>query len=138
MPGISGPGIRVYPFTHETVGYGFLLEADDARDELFLAPLPTTPEATLQCFVAMWMHRYPGDSLPFVYLVHEADTPTLKAMEGLRKFYARKYPTEEFPLFESNSTEAEILEAVNNVVAEWGSKHPGEPYPRSVEVATEH
>ena len=138
MPGISGPGIRVYPFTHDDMGYGFLLEWDGGQDRLFLAPLPTTPDETLQCFIAFWSHMRPGERFPFVYLVRETDTATVRAMEGLRAFWSRKYPAEEFLLFTSNATEAEILEAVDDIIAEWGKEHPGEPYPRSVTIGSKH
>ena len=137
MPGISGPGVRVYPFTHHDVGYGFLLERDGGKDLLFLAPFPTTADATLQCLIASWLHTSPGEPFPFVYFVSETDTATVKAMGGLKALW-RKYPTEEFPLFTSNVTEAEILEAVDDVIAEWGKEHPGEAYPRTIAVASEH
>lgn len=55
MPGISGPGIRVYPFTHDEVGYGCLLERDDKPDALWLATLPTNPMHTLQMLIAWWL-----------------------------------------------------------------------------------
>ncbi len=138
MPGIKGPGIRVYPFTHRQVGYGFLLEQDERPGMLFLAPLPTTPKATLLCFIGMWLHRSPGQPFPFIYLVRDDDEPTIRAMEGLQWVWAQKYPAEEFPLFESNMTEAEILEAVDHIISEWGRNNPGEPYPRSNTVETEH
>lgn len=84
MPGISGPGVRVYPFTHHDVGYGFLLERDGGKDLLFLAPFPTTADATLQCLIASWLHTSPGEPFPFVYFVSETDTATVKAMGGLK------------------------------------------------------
>jgi hypothetical protein len=86
----------------------------------------------------MWLHLKPGESFPFVYFVREDDTATITAMEGLKALWARKYPTEEFPLFTSNATEAEILEAVDDVITDWNQTHPGEPYPRSIIAASEH
>jgi hypothetical protein len=126
MPGISSPGIRVYPFTHAEVGYWLFAGAGRGRDALFPAPLPTTPQQTLICFIAAWRHQKPGAvRSPFVYLVHESDAATLRAMEDARAYWARNYPSDESAPFDSNPTEAEILEAVDDVIAEWGKEHPG-------------
>lgn len=138
MPGLSGPGVRVYPFTHVQLGYGFLLERDGGKDRLFLAPEPTTPNETITAFIAAWLHLNPGKPFPFVYLVRDDDAVSVAAFDGLRQYWRRKYPRDELPLFSSNSTEAEILEAVDDVIANWAEEHAGAPYPRSIEAATEH
>jgi hypothetical protein len=61
-------------------------------------------------------------------------------MNDLRAIWKRRYPNSDgCPIFfVSNAKEVEILEAVDDVIAEWGKDHPGEPYPLSVTVASEH
>jgi hypothetical protein len=146
MPGMPSPlpGIRVYPFTHEQIGFGFLLETDGIRDTLFLAPESMSPGQSLQCLIASYRHLYPSETPPYVFLVDEGD-PLIPALDELMACWLRLFPNappemRELPVgfITGFTTKAEILEAVNDVLSAWGQEHPGEAYPRSVTEATEH
>ena len=145
------PGFRIFPFTHHEHGYGYLIQRSGKKDKLFLATLPTNARHTLQMLVASWLFAIrtgdpsigddawpPVRSWPFVFFVDEADTATVQAMGELRGIWARRYPGEECPIFITEMTKAEILELVEDVIAEWGREHPGETYPRSIEEAVQH
>jgi hypothetical protein len=88
--------------------------------------------------IAWWEYVKPGAPFPFVYLVRDNDAASVEAFEGLRRYWERKYPDDELPLFECNAMESEILEAVKDVLANWNAQHPGEPFPGSIIAVSEY
>jgi hypothetical protein len=71
-PGISGPGIRIYPFTHKPVGFGLLLEIDGRPDHLFLGTVQMKPAEVIQALV----HRFLGtDHFRRIHVIHDGLYP---------------------------------------------------------------
>jgi hypothetical protein len=141
-PGISGPGIRVYPFTDERVGFGLLLERDGRQDQLFLGTPEMKPAQVVQALVAMWQSRVRSELSsgppPFVFLVDETDMEIGQIVNDLRMAWPRLYPGDTLTVFVSNASKIELKVAVSDVLSDWNAEHPGVPYPAGITVATEH
>jgi hypothetical protein len=136
-PGISGPGIRVYPFIHDIVGFGLLLERDGRTAKLFLGTAEMTQPQVVQALVAWWRSSS-SDVPPFVFFVDEADAEITRIVEDLRACWPRLYPGDSLSVFISNVSETELQAAVSDVLSDWNIEHPGVPYPPGVTAATEH
>jgi len=141
-PGISGPGFRVYPFNHERVGFGLLLERDGKQAQLFLGTAGMDPAQVVQALVAAWRSKVRSGAAsgppPFVFFVDDSDVEIGQIVNDLRTCWPRLYSGETLLVFVSNASKTELQDAVSDVLSDWNTQHPGVPYPAGITVATEH